>query len=177
ALVLGERVGIRRWTAVVLGFAGALVIVRPGFASVSWAALTALASAAFYAAAGIAVKMLARTEPPTRIVFFMNLFVAILAAAPVLVDFTPPGWADMPYILAIGAAGTAAHFFQSNALKRADASFVAPFDFLRLPLGALCGYIIFDDRPNHWVWIGGAMIFASIFWIAKREAVKKKVAG
>lgn len=174
AVVLGERVGLRRWSAVALGFAGAVVIVRPGFAVVSWAAMAALASAALYAAAGIAVKMLSRTEPPTRIVFYMNLFVALLAAAPVLVDFTAPGWSDLPYIVAIGATGTAAHFFQSNALKRADASFVAPFDFLRLPLGALCGYLIFGDRPGVWVWIGGAMIFASIFWIARREAVKKK---
>ncbi len=173
AIVLGETVGIRRWTAVALGFVGALIIVRPGFAAVSWAALTALASAVLYAAAGIVVKLLARTEPPGRIVFYMNLLVAILAAAPVLVDFTPPRWADLPFILAIGATGTAAHFFQSNALKRADASFVAPFDFLRLPLGAVCGYLIFDDRPSDWVWVGAALIFASTLWIARREAIRK----
>jgi drug/metabolite transporter (DMT)-like permease len=174
ALVLGEAVGVRRWAAVALGFAGALLIVRPGFAAVSWAALTALASAALYAAAGIVVKILARTEPPSRIVFYMNLLVAILAAAPVLVDFTPPRWADVPFVVAIGATGTAAHFFQSNALKRAEASFVAPFDFLRLALGALCGYAIFADQPSDWIWVGGALIFAGIFWIARREAMRKR---
>lgn len=173
ALVLGETVGIRRWTAVAIGFVGALLIVRPGFAAVSWPALTALASAALYAAAGIVVKLLSRTEPPGRIVFYMNLLVALLAAAPVLIDFTPPRWPDLPYILAIGATGTAAHFFQSNAFKRADASFVAPFDFLRLPLGALCGYLIFHDRPSDWVWIGAALIFAGTLWIARRGAVRK----
>ncbi len=176
ALVLGEAVGMRRWTAVVLGFAGAMVIVRPGFAAVSWAALAALGSAVFYAAAGIVVKMLARTEPPGRIVFYMNLFVSLLAATPFLIDFTPPRWSDLPFIVAIGATGTAAHYFQSNALKRADASFVAPFDFLRLPLGALCGYFLFHDSPSDWVWLGAALIFASTFWIAKREAVRKNVA-
>jgi len=174
AIVLGEAVGMRRWTAVALGFAGALVIVRPGFAEVSWAAVTALASAALYAAAGIVVKKLARTEPPGRIVFYMNLFVSVLAATAAFIDFTPPRWSDLPFIVAIGATGTAAHYFQSNALKRADASFVAPFDFLRLPLGALCGYLLFHDRPGVWVWIGAALIFASTFWIAKREAVRKK---
>ncbi|HEY7611273.1 MAG TPA: DMT family transporter [Alphaproteobacteria bacterium] len=173
ALVLGEKVGARRWTAVGIGFVGALIIVRPGIASVSWAALTALASASLYAAAGIVVKMLARSEPPGRIVFYMNLLVALLAAAPVLADFTPPRWADFPLILAIGATGTAAHFFQSNALKRADASFVAPFDFLRLPLGAVCGYLIFDDHPSDWVWVGAALIFAGTLWIARRETARK----
>jgi drug/metabolite transporter (DMT)-like permease len=177
ALILGEAVGLRRWTAVVIGFAGALLIVRPGFADVSWAALTALASAVLYAGAGITVKLLSRTEPPGRIVFYMNLLVLLLAAAPVLVDFTPPRWADFPYILAIGATGTAAHYFQSNAFKRADASFVAPFDFLRLPLGALCGYFIFHDRPSDWVWAGAALIFASTLWIARREMVRKRGAA
>jgi drug/metabolite transporter (DMT)-like permease len=176
ALVLGEKVGIRRWTAIGIGFAGTLIIVRPGFAAVSWAALTALSSAALYAAAAIVVKILARSEPPGRIVFYMNLLVALLAAAPVLADFTPPRWADFPFIVAIGATGTAAHYFQSNALKRADASFVAPFDFLRLPLGALCGYLIFDDRPSDWVWVGAALIFAGTLWIARREAGRKRAA-
>ena len=174
ALILGEAVGMRRWTAVGIGFVGALLIVRPGFAEVSWAALTALASAALYAAAGVTVKLLSRTEPAGRIVFYMNLLVALLAAAPVLVDFTPPRWADFPYIVAIGATGTAAHYFQSNAFKRADASFVTLFDFLRLPLGALCGYFIFRDRPTDWVWAGAALIFASTLWIARREMVRKK---
>jgi drug/metabolite transporter (DMT)-like permease len=174
ALVLGEAVGMRRWTAVAIGFAGALIIVRPGFAAVSWAALAALGSAALYAAAGIVVKMLSRTEPPGRIVFYMNLMVAVLAAAPVLVDFTAPRWAEVPFIVAIGATGTAAHFLQSNAFKRADASFVAPFDFLRLPLGALCGWIIFDDKISEWIWLGSALVFAGTLLIVRREGALKQ---
>ncbi len=174
AMMLGERVGMQRWAAVAFGFAGALVILRPGFAEVSWAALASFASAALYAAAAIDVKILARTEPPARIVFYMNLLVSILAAGPLLVDFTPPRWSDLPYILGIGAAGTLAHICQSNALKRADASFVAPFDFLRLPLGAIAGFALFDDRPGIWVWAGAALIFASAFWIARREATRRR---
>jgi drug/metabolite transporter (DMT)-like permease len=177
AAMLGERVGMQRWLAVALGFAGALVILRPGFAEVSWPALASFASAALYAAAAIGVKVLARTEPPARIVFYMNFLVTVLAAAPFLADFSAPLWSDMPYILAIGGAGTLAHLFQSNALKRADASFVAPFDFLRLPLAAIAGFALFDDQPGLWVWAGAALIFASAFWIARREGARKKSAG
>ena len=177
AIFLGEAVGMKRWSAVALGFLGAMVIVRPGFAEVSWAALAALGSAVLYGAAGVVVKMLSRTEPPGRIVFYLNLFVAVLAAAPVIVDFTAPRWADVPFIVAIGATGTAAHYFQSNAMKRADASFVATFDFLRLPLGAFCGYILFHDQPSHWVWIGAALIFTSTLWIARHDPVPKRAAA
>ncbi len=174
AMMLGERVGLQRWLAVGFGFVGALIILRPGFTAVSWAALASFASAALYSAAAIDVKILSRTEPPARIVFYMNLLVSILAAGPLLVDFTPPLWSDLPYILGIGGAGTLAHIFQSNALKRADASFVAPFDFLRLPLGAIAAFALFDDRPTVWVWAGAVLIFASAFWIARREALKRR---
>jgi drug/metabolite transporter (DMT)-like permease len=118
--------------------------------------------------------MLSRSEPPGRIVFYMNLMVAVLAAAPVLVDFTAPRWAEVPFIVAIGATGTAAHFLQSNTFKRADASFVAPFDFLRLPLGALCGWIIFDDKVSEWIWLGSALVFAGTLLIVRREGALKQ---
>jgi drug/metabolite transporter (DMT)-like permease len=168
AIFLHEQVDPRRWIAIGVGFLGTLVIVRPGFAVVSWATIAALTSAALYGGAAILVKMLARTEPPGRIVFYMNLFMVVLAAGPFLYDFTLPRWSDMPFILGVGLAGTLAHYSQSNALKRADASFVAPFDFLRLPLSAFCGYLIFDDRPGIWVWIGASMVFAGTILVTKR---------
>lgn len=167
AIVLGERVGAGRWFVILLGFAGALVIIRPGFAEVSWAAIGALVSAACYGAAGVVVKLLSRTEPPGRIVLYMNLLIAPLAAIPLFWSATLPAWSDLPFVLAIGAAGTMAHFCQSNALKRAEASFVAPFDFLRLPLAALGGYILFSDSPSNWVWAGAALVFVSTFWLAR----------
>jgi drug/metabolite transporter (DMT)-like permease len=173
ALVLRESVGTKRWIVVLVGFAGALVIVRPGFAVMSWAALAALASAALYAAAGICVKVLARTEPVGRIVFYMNLMIAVLAAGPVIYDGTLPRWSDLPWIIGIGAAGSMAHYCNSNALKLADASFVAPFDFTRLPLGALAGWALFADHVSPWVWPGAALIFGSAVWLARAERLAR----
>jgi drug/metabolite transporter (DMT)-like permease len=173
ALVLGERVGVARWASVVAGFAGALVMLRPGLAAVSVAALAALGSAVLYAGAGICVKLLARTEPAGRIVFYMNLLVAIAAAGPFVVEGVAPRLADLPLILAIGAAGTLAHYCQSHAMKRADASFVAPFDFLRLPLGAVAGYALFADRVDPWIWPGAALVFAGVLMLARAEARRR----
>lgn len=170
ALVLGERVGLARWLCVAGGFAGALVMLRPGFAAIGPAALAALGSAALYGAAGICVKLLARTEPVGRIVLYMNLFVALAAFGPFLAGGVAPRWADLPLVLAIGATGSLAHFCQSHAMKRADASFVAPFDFLRLPLGALAGWLLFADRVDPWIWPGAALVFASVLVLARDEA-------
>jgi drug/metabolite transporter (DMT)-like permease len=169
-VLLGERVGLVRWASVAAGFAGALVMLRPGFAEISLAALAALGSAVLYAGAGICVKLLARTEPAGRIVFYMNLLVAIAAAGPFVVEGVAPRWADLPLILAVGGAGTLAHYCQSNAMKRADASFVAPFDFLRLPLGAVAGYALFADRVDPWIWPGASLVFAGVLILARAEA-------
>ncbi len=172
AVILREKVSPARWFVVLLGFAGALLIVRPGIAVIGWAALAAFGSAALYAGAGICVKLLARTEPAKRIVFYMNFLIAALAAGPVIYDGTLPRWSDLPWIIGIGAAGSLAHYCWSNALRLAEASFVAPFDFVRLPLGALAGWLLFADQVSPWVWPGAALIFVSAVWLARSEQKK-----
>jgi drug/metabolite transporter (DMT)-like permease len=170
ALILSERVGPRRWLATAIGFGGALVILRPGFVAVSPAALLALASAILYAGAAIVVKVLARTEPATRIVFFMNLYLLMIAAGPAAWRWNLPDWDSVPYLLAIGLAGTLAHVCNTRALAAADASFIAPFDFLRLVMVTLAGWLIFDDPGSVWTWVGAIVVFGSATYITRREA-------
>lgn len=171
ALLLRERVGPRRWLATAIGFGGALVILRPGFTAVSPVALLALGSAVFYGAAAIVVKVLARTEPATRIVFFMNLYLLGIAAAPAAWRWNPPSWDAVPYLLAIGVAGTLAHVCNTRALAAADASFVAPFDFIRLALVTLAGWLIFSDPGSVWTWLGAIVVFGSTTYVTRREAM------
>jgi drug/metabolite transporter (DMT)-like permease len=171
ALTLGERVGPRRWLATAVGFGGALIILRPGFVEVSPAALLALGSAVFYAGAAIVVKMLARTEPATRIVFFMNLYLLAISVAPAAWRWNLPDWSAVPYLVAIGLAGTLAHVCNTRALAAADASFIAPFDFIRLVLVTLAGWLIFSDPGGLWTWVGAIIVFGSATYITRREAM------
>lgn len=171
AILLREKVGPRRWAATAIGFGGALVILRPGIIEVSPAAMLALASAMFYAAAAIVVKVLARTEPATRIVFFMNLYLLVLSAAPAAWRWNMPDWNSAPWLIAIGLSGTLAHVCNTRALAAADASFVAPFDFIRLVLVTLAGWLIFNDPGSVWTWVGAIVVFASATYITRREAM------
>jgi drug/metabolite transporter (DMT)-like permease len=170
ALLLGERVGLRRWVATAIGFAGALIILRPGFIAVSPAAMMALGSAVLYSGAAIVVKLLSRTEPATRIVFFMNLYLLLIAAGPAAWRWNLPTWDTVPYLLAIGLSGTLAHVCNTRALAAADASFIAPFDFLRLVMVTLAGWLIFNDPGSVWTWVGAIVVFGSATYITRREA-------
>ena len=171
---LPEAVGWRRWTATVVGFLGAMVVLRPGFHDIGVPALLAVGSAVFYASAGIVVKVLARTEPTARIVFYMNLFLLIIAAAPAAWRWNLPTLEDWPYLIAIGISGTLAHVCVTRAFQAADASFVAPFDFWRLVLVVVAGWAIFNDPGSVWTWVGGAIVFASAAYITHRETAKAR---
>ncbi len=169
-LVLGEKVGVQRWLAIVVGFAGALIILRPGLVEVGLPAILALASAACYGATGIVVKVLSRTEPAARIVFYTNLLLALFAAGPALIFWNPPGWSEALPLLGIGATANFAHFCMVRAFTAADASFVAPFDFVRLVLVTFAGYFLFGETSSPWVWVGAVVIFASAITITRIEA-------
>lgn len=169
-MLLPETVGWRRWAATLVGFGGAMLILRPGFQEIGLPAGMALASAACYAGAGIVVKFLARTESTTQIVFYMNLFLVLIAAVPWAVRWNMPDAHSMLWLLVIGASGTLAHVCITKAMRAADASFVAPFDFWRLMLVVLAGWLIFDDPGSIYTWIGGFIVFASAAYVTSREA-------
>ena len=116
------------------------------------------------------VKALARTDPPHTIVLYMGLYsapFALVMALPVWV--TPaPGFLLATFLL--GAMGSCAHLLLARALTLADASFVAPHDFLRLPLGAMIGWIWFSELMDGWSWVGAGMILLAAAFVARREA-------
>jgi drug/metabolite transporter (DMT)-like permease len=171
AFLLPEKVGRRRIIATGVGFLGAMVILRPGFQDISIAMLLALGSAVLYAAAGITVKILARTEPATRIVFYMNFLLLVIAAGPAIYRWNIPSLEAVPLLLAVGIFGTLAHLCITRAVAVADASFCAPFDFWRLMLAALAGWLLFDEPGSLWTWVGGLIVFASAIYVTRREAI------
>ena len=170
ALVLREHVGPRRIAAVVVGFAGMLVILRPGSADIGWPEVMILVSAVLYAATVIYLKAMVATETPLALTFYTNILIGAFCVPPAIVFWVAPAWPDLLPILIIGVMGTLAPFLYTTALKAADASVMAALDFLRLPFTAALAFALFGEVPEIWVWIGGAVIVVSTSYIAARES-------
>ena len=169
-LLLGEVVRIRRWTAMLIGFAGAMVVLRPGVEQVGMGAIAVLVSSAAMAVVLVLVKVLARTETSDRIVAFHTAIMLALSLVPALFVWTWPTWPQWALGGVLGAGATLANWLTVRAFTMSDTSAMMPYDFTRLPFMALVGYLAFAEVPDAWTWIGGAIIFASSIYIARREA-------
>jgi drug/metabolite transporter (DMT)-like permease len=167
-VILGEAVGLRRWAAIALGFLGALVILRPGFATIGPGEILSLASAFLWGFALIVIKTLSRTDSPVTITSYMIVLLIPMSLIPAIFVWQWPSGEQLLYMAAIGMLGTAGHLMMNLALKNADTSVVMPFDFLRLIWVALIGYFAFAEIPDLFTWLGGGMIFASAAYIANR---------
>jgi drug/metabolite transporter (DMT)-like permease len=174
-IMLRESVGLDRWLLVLLGFAGVVVIIRPGYESVPFEALLALGSAALFALSAILNKRLVRIESGTSIVYGTNFFVALCGLVVVLGWGVKPSWADLGVVALIGVAGASAQYCLTQSLRQADVSFVSPFEFMRVPLVAFAAWILFDQVPPLIFALGATMIFLSVFLLARR-AVRTKPA-
>lgn len=170
ALILGETVRARRWTATTIGFLGALVILRPGLAGFSWSALLALGAAASFAGSTLILKSLSRTDPPSVCVFYMALLLTPVSLVPALFVWETPGLDLIGWLVVLGALAMFGHQALTRAYAAADASAVAPFDFFRLPVAAAIAYLAFGEAVGAWTWFGAAVIFCSSATLARREA-------
>ena len=173
-MFLGEVAGPRRWVGTLLGFAGAMLILRPGFDEVTLAQILLLISSALVAISIIVIKLLARTEPPDRIVAYMILMMAPLSIVPALFVWQWPSADQLFWMAVVGIAGTLGHVMLTRSLSCADATAIMPFDFLRLPFIGLIAFFAFAEVPDIWTVIGGATIFASTIYVAQREAKAAK---
>ncbi|MFQ5954059.1 MAG: DMT family transporter [Kiloniellales bacterium] len=174
-LFLGERMRLRRWTAVLIGFAGVLVILRPGLGAVDTGSLIVLLAAVSWGASLVIIKVLARTDSSVTIVAWVTIVLSVLSLPPALVVWAWPTPTQLMWLMLIGALGSAGHLAMTQALKLSDeTTAVIPVDFMRLIWTSLIGYLAFAEVPDFWVWIGGSTIFASTLYIAYREA---KVTG
>jgi len=174
ALILGEAVGVRRWSALVVGFAGALVIVRPGFAEVGAPALGVRFTAAAYALVNTANKSLARTDDSNKIVFYMFLLMALVGVGPALWVWVNPSPWHVPWIVAMGAFSALATQCVVRSLAVGEAGVVMPFNFLKLPFAVAIGFTFWAELPDLWTGIGAAIIFSATYYIARREAALKR---
>ena len=170
ALVLGEVVRARRITALAIGFAGMLIVLRPGMEAVSTGALLALLNSVAMAITIIIVKKLTDTERPETIVTYMALLQSPMALIPALYVWIWPDPITWLWLIGLAGAGTAGHLMYTKAIQLAEITQIQPLDFIRLPIIAVMGYFIFDELPTIWTWIGGAVIFTSTAYVTHREA-------
>ncbi|HEX9768337.1 MAG TPA: DMT family transporter [Kiloniellales bacterium] len=169
ALVLGEVVRARRWTATAVGFLGVLVILRPGFTDVTWVTGLPIVAAAFMACATLFVKSLSETESPNTIVLYMNLLLTPLSLVPAVFVWQWPSTTTLSYMAMLGLLAAAAHIALTRAYAVADASAVLPLDYTRLPFVAAIAFLAFGEVPDLWTWVGAGIIAGSALYIAHRE--------
>jgi len=169
-LVLGEIVRLRRWSAVVAGFIGVLVIMRPATADFSSASLVALAAAAMSGLVTISIKFLSRSEPPDRIVLLTTLLWVPMTLPGALAVWQWPTLEAWPWLVLSGALGTGGHYCWTRALKLADASALAPLSYLQLLVVAVLAWLLFDETVDRYTVIGAVIVISSSLYIARREA-------
>lgn len=169
--VLKEKVGWRRWLAVLVGFAGVIVMLRPGQGMLTLTALVPLAAAAFYALTMLYVRVLARTESNAAITFYFVTTMSIMAAIAMIPEWrTPQGWQWLLLIM-VGVIGGVAQIAFTQAFRLTSPSLLAPFEYTAMIWAVLFGYLLFGDIPDKAIWIGGAIVVAAGLYIIHRETV------
>ena len=167
---LGERMRLRRWTAVAISFVGVFVILRPGGEGFDLQALYVLASAAMWGTSIVIVKQLSRTDSSVSIVSWMSISLAVLSIPPALAVWTQPSIEQLLWLALIGLLGTIGHLTMIRALRDAETTAVMSVDFSRLIWATLFGSLFFFDPIDAMTWLGGGIIFASGLYIIYREA-------
>lgn len=168
--LLGERVRLRRWTAVAVGLLGAMVILRPGATALGLGQACALFSAFSIGVAVIMVKQLTAVDDPDKIVLLTNLIMTPLSLVPALFVWTWPGPEAWLPVLGMGLTAMLAHVALVRGYAATDASLAMTFEFSRLPFAVAIAYLAFGETIDAWTWVGAAIIFASAVYIARREA-------
>lgn len=170
--LLGEPVGVRRWAGVAVGFLGAMVIIRPGAALFDPWSFFALGAACCFGLVQLATRSLARDDAPLTTLIFTASVGALVSTAAV------PGWwvwpvaTDWIWIAATGLLGAIGHFGLIKAMEHASAATVAPFTYTGLIWAVLLGYLVFNEFPDVWTFVGAALIVASGLYIWHRERVR-----
>jgi drug/metabolite transporter (DMT)-like permease len=169
AIFLHEVVRLPRWAAVVLGFCGMLVIVRPGFAEIELGTILALASSVSAGVGMLIMKDLARTDKAITITVYVTCLMSPMLLVPAAFFWTWPSWVALGWLATIGLSAIIGQYLTATAFRVAEVSVVTPLMFLQLIWAALIGFVFFGELPDIFLWIGGSMIFASVAYLAYRE--------
>lgn len=170
-LFLKEEMTRHRWIALILGLAGALVILRPGIQAFSLGAFLILFSNAMWSVALVVIKILSRTESSVTIAFYATILMAPVALVFALFVWQTPTLEQLVWFAAIGIGASVAQICLGEAFRHADATVVLPVDFTKLFWASLIGYFFFNQVPEIWIWVGAVIVFMAVFYNAYKERV------
>lgn len=173
--VLRERVGIRRWLAIMVGFIGVLVIIRPGFTEFHWAVVIALAMAASNALYQLATRMLAGVDSAQTTIFFTNLVGTVGFSLMIPFFWTPPGLWGWVGLAVLGFMGGLGHYLLIQAFAFAPVSMLAPFAYTAIVWVTISGYLVFNQLPDAWTVVGAGIVIASGIYVFYREAYLRRL--
>ncbi len=177
ASVLGERVRVRRWSAVVIGFAGALLVLQPGAGTINAYYGLLLLNAVIWSLGALILREASKTEKPTTIVAHMYLWALPVSILPALLVWRDPSLEGLLWCMGIGFMSTLAHLSLARAFATAEASFVIPFDYSQLVFGALMGFAMFGEIPAWSTVAGSLLIVGAALYIARRESALARRGG
>ncbi|QIW16105.1 hypothetical protein A4G20_07050 [Pasteurellaceae bacterium RH1A] len=173
-LLLKEKVDRKRWIATLFGFIGAMIILEPWSENFDWIVLLPVAAAFFWACYSLMVKKLSVYDSPTTMVAYLfilitpfNLLIALTNLSPS--GFSMPSFSDFGFLILLGFLTALAQLAVAKAYNLADASYIQPFDFIKLPLNVLAGWLVFNWVPPGKLWLGAAIIIAATLYITHSE--------
>lgn len=173
-VLLREKVKLRRWIAIIAGFIGVLIILRPGAQPIEIGALLVLGSAFIWALTMIVIKRLSNTDSPLTITAYVTLFLSILSLIPALLYWKWPQGAQWAWLLFAAITGTLGQLCLAKAFAYAETSIVLPFDFAKIIWSASLGYLFFGEYVSAYTWAGGVIIFGGACYVAIRERQLEK---
>ena len=169
SILLGEKVGARRWGAVSVGFFGALVIIRPGLSYVDQGTIYAISAGAIYALYVIATRKLSGSTKPIVTLTFTALLGAVIMSAWIPFHWVTPSTIDWYLMAAMGGCAALGHFLLIKAIDHAPVSILAPFGYSEIIMATVIGFVVFGDFPDITTWLGVAIIISSGVYISIRE--------
>ena len=172
-ILLREKVGIKRWTAVIVGFIGSLVVIRPGFIEFNLATVAALGTGCLYGVYLIITRKLHSTDNPLLTLLLTGVVGAIIASFLVPVVWVNPTLYQWSWLALMGIFACLGHILLILSLRYADASKLAPFGYFEIITNIILGYYFFSDFPDKWTFLGLIIIISSGFYIFRRELVNQ----
>ena len=168
-IFLGEKVGLRRWSAVIIGFVGSLIVIRPGFIEFNLASVAALGTGFFYGIYLVITRKLHTSDSPLLTLLLTGVVGAFIGSFIVPIVWVNPTFNQWSLLALMGIFACLGHLFLILSLKYADASKLAPFGYFEIVTNVILGYYFFSDFPHYWTWFGLAIIICSGVYISFRE--------